>query len=93
LNRKCGEAGSRNASAIIFLASKRHELPRYVLVEYFQTFELHDLDGGSPYIFPTTASRLHERFGFILGVEKRHFAIKIPVNIEASEIMASSMMH
>ena len=67
---------------------KDAELPRYLLLSDFQTFELHDLDEGSE-----TAFRLAElpdfveHFGFILGVQKRSFRDQDPVNIEASELV------
>ena len=71
-----------------FPGLKEHELPRYILVSDFQTFELHDLEED-------TAIRLRlgqlpehvEDFAFILGVQKRAFRDQDPVNIEASEMM------
>jgi hypothetical protein len=71
-----------------FPGLKEHELPRYILVSDFQTFELYDLDDNTSIRF-----RLHqlpehvEDFGFILGVQKRTFRDQDPVNIEASEMM------
>jgi hypothetical protein len=71
-----------------FPGLKESELPRYILVSDFQTFELHDLEDGKVSKFA-----LHqlpdyvERFGFILGVETRNFRDQDPVNIEASELM------
>jgi hypothetical protein len=71
-----------------FPGLQEHELPRYLLLSDFQTFELHDLEEGTQQQF-----RLHqlheyvEHFGFILGVEKRSFRDQDPVNIEAAEIV------
>jgi len=72
-----------------FPGLKDHELPRYILVSDFQTFELYDLDeGGAPEKFSLAelASKV-ELFGFVLGLEKRQFKDQDPVNIKASELM------
>lgn len=64
------------------------ELPRYILVSDFQTFELHDLDGGKP--IPFKLSELPnniEHFAFIAGYKRREFKDQDPVNIKASVIM------
>lgn len=71
-----------------FPGLKEHELPRYILVSDFQTFELYDLDENKHVRF--ALSQLHEHiedFAFILGVQKRTFRDQDPVNIEASELM------
>jgi len=71
-----------------FPGLKEHELPRYVLVSDFQTFELHDLEEGATLRFRLGQLPEHvEDFGFILGVRKRTFRDQDPVNIEASEMM------
>ncbi len=71
-----------------FPGLKEHELPRYVLVSDFQTFELYDLEGNTASRFTLRQLPDHiEEFGFILGVQKRSFRDQDPVNIEASEIM------
>src|SRR5713226_7415087 len=73
-----------------FPGLKEHELPRYVLVSDFQTFELYDLEQpeGKPSRFLLRQLPDHvDEFGFILGVEKRTFRDQDPVNIEASEKM------
>jgi hypothetical protein len=71
-----------------FPSLKESELPRHVLVSDFQTFELYDLDEGTEAKFKLKDLPKHiERFGFILGVEKRTFRDQDPVNIEASEVM------
>ena len=64
------------------------ELPRYILLSDFQTFELHDLDEDTVVAFPL--AELHaniESFGFIMGVQKRTFRDQDPVNIEACDLM------
>jgi hypothetical protein len=73
-----------------FPGIKEAELPRHILVSDFQTFELFDLDGAEePVSFALKdLPKKVERFGFILGVEKREFRDQDPVNIEASELMA-----
>ena len=71
-----------------FPGLKEHELPRYVLVSDFQTFELYDLDEDRRVRFLLHQLPEHvEDFTFILGVQKRTFRDQDPVNIEASELM------
>lgn len=67
---------------------KDADLPRYLLLSDFQTFELHDLDEGSETAFELAElPDFVEHFGFVLGVQKRSFRDQDPVNIEASEIV------
>ena len=62
------------------------DLPRYLLLSDFQTFELYDLDEDENVAFDLADLPEHvEKFGFILGVQKRSFRDQDPVNIEASE--------
>jgi hypothetical protein len=71
-----------------FPGIKEDDLPRYVLVSDFQTFELYDLEDNTRIRF--TLHQFPDRvqyFGFILGVEKRTFRDQDPVNIKASEMM------
>jgi hypothetical protein len=71
-----------------FPGLKEYELPRYLLVSDFQTFELFDLDENTAVRFPLLQLSRHvEAFSFILGVQKRTFRDQDPVNIEASEMM------
>lgn len=71
-----------------FPGLKENELPRYILVSDFQSFELHDLEDKTTSRFTLRQLPDHiEEFGFILGVQKRSFRDQDPVNIEASEIM------
>lgn len=71
-----------------FPGLKETDLPRHILVSDFQSFELHDLEEGTEAKFKLKDLSKHvERFGFILGVEKRTFRDQDPVNIKASELM------
>ena len=64
------------------------DLPRYILLSDFQSFELHDLDEGAEIAFALADLPGHvEEFGFILGVQRRSFKDQDPVNIEASELV------
>src|SRR5690606_35753571 len=65
-----------------------HELPRYILLCDFQSFELIDLDTREETRFALADLPAHvEAFGFIVGVEKRVFKDQDPVNIIAAELM------
>ena len=68
---------------------KENELPRYVLVSDFQTFELSDLDTSEPPVTFTLADLYKniEHFAFIAGYKRRTYKDQDPVNIKASEIM------
>ena len=69
-----------------FPGLKDADLPRYLLLSDFQTFELYDLDEDENVAFTLADLPQHvEKFGFILGVQKRSFRDQDPVNIEASE--------
>jgi hypothetical protein len=71
-----------------FPGLKEQELPRYLLVSDFQTFELYDLEGSAAVRFLLRQLPDHvEDFSFILGVQKRAFRDQDPVNVEASEMM------
>ncbi len=71
-----------------FPGLKEHELPRYLLVSDFQTFELYDLEDNNTVRFALHQLPDHvEDFGFVLGVQKRTFRDQDPVNIEAAEMM------
>lgn len=72
-----------------FPGLKDAELPRYLLLSDFQTFELYDLEEGDEYKFTLTElPKYVEVFGFILGIQKRTFLDQDPVNIKASELVA-----
>ena len=67
---------------------KPEELPRYLLLSDFQTFELYDLDEDTEVKFRLADLPRHvEAFNFIRGLEKREFKDQDPVNIKASELV------
>ena len=69
-----------------FPGLKDADLPRYILLSDFATFELYDLDEDESVAFALADLPQHvEQFGFILGVQKRTFRDQDPVNIKASE--------
>ena len=71
-----------------FPGLKPSEEPRYILLCDFQSFELHDLDQNeSAHFLLSELPDNVERFGFILGIEKRTFRDQDPVNIAAAELM------
>jgi hypothetical protein len=71
-----------------FPGLKDSELPRYVLLSDFQTFELYDLEEDQEVSISLVDLPRHvEKFGFIIGVQKRSFKDQDPVNIEASELV------
>jgi hypothetical protein len=72
-----------------FPGIKDSELPRYVLVCDFQTFELYDLeDLDHPVKFKLADLYKNvQAFSFIFGGAPRVFKDEDPVNIEASELM------
>lgn len=71
-----------------FPGIKNTDLPRYLLVSDFQTFELYDLEEDDQVSFRLAELPRHvETFGFILGVQRRSFKDQDPVNIEAAELV------
>ena len=71
-----------------FGALPENDRPQYILVSDFQTFELRDLDRREEYTFRLSELPKHiEKFGFILGVQKRQFRDQDPVNIKAAETL------
>ena len=82
LERAYGQAGE------YFDALPERERPRHILVSDFQTFELHDLDEQDEVTFPLSDLPRHvDKFGFILGVQRRIFRDQDPVNVEAAASM------
>ena len=81
-------ARARKHALDYFPGLKDHELPRYVLLCDFQSFELIDLDTREEVRFALADLPAHvEAFGFVVGVEKRVFRDQDPVNIIAAELM------
>ena len=71
-----------------FPGLKDLELPRYLLLSDFQTFELYDLEDGTELSFALAdLPKQVEKLGFIIGVQKREFKDQDPVNIKASELV------
>ncbi|WP_417267890.1 class I SAM-dependent DNA methyltransferase [Celeribacter baekdonensis] len=71
-----------------FDALKETERPRFQLLCDFQTFELLDRDTREETTFALADLPDHiEKFGFMMGMEKRSFKDQDPVNIEASELI------
>jgi hypothetical protein len=71
-----------------FPGLKDVELPRYLLVCDFQSFELYDLDTREEAKFKLADLSKHvQKFSFIFGSAPKVFKDQDPVNIEASELM------
>ena len=69
-------------------ALPERERPRYILVSDFRSFQLYDLDEGDTVFFTLADLPGHvEKFGFILGVQRRTFRDQDPVNIAAAELV------
>ena len=80
LARAYGQAGK------YFDGLAERERPRYILVSDFQTFELHDLDEREKASFALADLPAHvEKFGFILGIQRRTFRDQDPVNIDVAD--------
>ena len=72
-----------------FDALPERDRPRYQLLCDFQTFELLDRDEREETRFALAdLPQYVEKFGFIIGVQRRTFRDQDPVNIEASERIA-----
>jgi len=71
-----------------FDALKETERPRFQLLCDFQTFQLLDRDTREETAFALADLPKHvEKFGFIMGMEKRSFKDQDPVNVEAAELV------
>ena len=80
---------AREQAGAYFDALPERERPRYQLLCDFQTFELLDRSEREETRFALAELPQHvEKFGFILGVQRRTFRDQDPVNIEASELIA-----
>jgi hypothetical protein len=83
---------ARKQALNYFPGLKEHELPRYILLSDFQSFELYDLDidPDKPIRFRLPELPDHvQDFGFIVGQERRIFRDQDPANIHASEMMGA----
>ena len=82
-------AAARDQAGTYFDALSERDRPRYQLLSDFQTFELLDRDEGEETRFLLSDLPQHvEKFGFIIGVQRRTFRDQDPVNIDASELIA-----
>ncbi len=80
---------ARGQAGTYFDALPERDRPRFQLLCDFQTFELLDRDEREETRFALADLPRHvEKFGFIIGVQRRTFRDQDPVNIEASELMA-----
>lgn len=71
-----------------FDALKEADRPRFQLLCDFQTFQLLDRDTRETTSFTLADLPKHvEKFGFIMGMEKRSFKDQDPVNIKAAELV------
>ena len=81
-------AKAKGQARAYFDALQERDRPRFILVSDFQNFELEDLDEREETVFTLPNLPAHvEKFGFILGVQRRTFRDQDPVNIEAAELM------
>ena len=81
-------AASQQAGSY-FDALPERDRPRYQLLCDFRSFELLDRDEREETRFTLADLPQHvEKFGFIIGVQRRTFRDQDPVNIEASELIA-----
>lgn len=79
-------AKARKQAFDYFAGLNEAELPRYILLSDFQTFELLDLDNNVEHHFNLEDLWKNvEHFSFIMGVRQRTFKDQDPVNIIASE--------
>ena len=79
---------ARNQAMAYFDAIPERDRPRYILISDFQSFELTDLDEREEASFSLSEFSEHvDKFGFILGVQRRSFRDQDPANVEASELV------
>ena len=82
LAKAYGQAGE------YFDALPERDRPRYILVSDFQTFELYDRDEREKVSFSLADLPRHvEKFGFIVGVQRRTFRDQDPANVKAAELV------
>ena len=80
---------ARKQAGTYFDALPDRDRPRFQLLCDFQTFELLDRDEREETRFALAdLPQQVEKFGFIIGVQRRTFRDQDPVNIEASELIA-----
>ena len=80
---------ARDQAGTYFDALQERDRPRYQLLCDFQTFQLLDRDESEETRFALADLPQHvEKFGFIIGVQRRTFRDQDPVNIKAAVLMA-----
>ena len=80
---------ARRQAGRYFDALPERDRPRYQLLCDFQTFELLDREEREETRLALVDLPQHvEKFGFIIGVQRRAFRDQAPVNIKASELIA-----
>jgi hypothetical protein len=74
-----------------FEGLRDRDLPKFVLLSDFQNFVLIDLaPDGEAHTFKLAELHKHvERFGFMLGVERRHYGEQDEVSIKAAELLGT----
>ena len=81
-------ARAYNQAGEYFDALAESQRPRYILVSDFQSFELRDLDEGETAAFALADLPAHvDKFGFILGVQRRTFRDQDPASVKAAELV------
>jgi len=71
-----------------FPGIRESDLPRFLLLSDFQSFVLIDLDTKEEVEIPLcNLPENIDKFGFILGIQKKVFKDQDPVNIQASELV------
>ena len=79
---------ARDQAGTYFDALPERDRPRFQLLCDFQTFELLDRDEREETRFALADLPQHvEKFGFIIGVQRRTFRDQDPVNVKVSESM------
>ena len=82
---------AREQAGSYFDGLSEPERPRYQLLCDFQTFELLDRDEGEPCRFALSELPEHvDKFGFIIGVEKRTFRTRIRSTSKQQNWLATS---
>jgi hypothetical protein len=67
---------------------KNNELPKYILVSDFENFRLYDLEENKTIFFKLNDFVNNvQRFGYLLGYQKKVYKEQDPANIKAAELM------
>ena len=83
-------SSAREQALEYFDAILEDDRPRYILLSDFQNFELLDLDEREDTCFPLSEFPENvDKFGFIIGVQRRSFRDQDPANVKASELVGN----